>query len=604
MGKRTLASPAAPGVADTVPDASWRRSERPTHDRGTTTVAGARASAPRKLGEEGLEPDGSGPSVGHELGGQGHGANIRRGCDSTTRHGDRCWTGAITDAQQGLSLDTGAGRTVLVATVLGSALVSLDATVVNVALPTIGAHLHAQLAGLQWVLTGYLLTLASLILVGGALGDRYGRRRVFRIGVVLFVTTSAACAAAPDLPVLVAARVLQGAAGALLLPGSLAILQASFAPGQRGRAIGAWSAFGGVANAFGPFLGGWLVEAVSWRLVFLLNVPLGIAVMAISGAIPETRDDTATGPVDLVGAATLTLGLGGVTFALIQAGGHGGGGVVALPALVGIGALLLFALTGRSRPNALIPPGLFAAPMFRATNAVTLVLYTALGSLFLITIELQNALGYSPVEAGAALLPLTVIMLALSARSGALAERIGPRLPMTVGSFLASAGLMMFSRIGPGSTYVADVLPAATVFGFGIAGFVAPLTAAVLSVGADRARQHRLGGEQRHRPRGRPDGGGGPPRARGPQRRRLPPAAGAHRRLPVGHGDRRGAGGGRRGHQLGVRAADARGPRRRAPGVLPHRRHAVALTPHCAWPVSASTRRPCGAPRPPGRPRP
>jgi hypothetical protein len=170
-----------------------------------------------------------------------------------------------------------------------------------------------------------------------------------------------------------------------------------------------------------------------------------------------------------------------VTFALIQAGGHGGGGVVALPALVGIGALLLFALTGRSRPNALIPPGLFAAPMFRATNAVTLVLYTALGSLFLITIELQNALGYSPVEAGAALLPLTVIMLALSARSGALAERIGPRLPMTVGSFLASAGLMMFSRIGPGSTYVADVLPAATVFGFGIAGFVAPLTAAVLS---------------------------------------------------------------------------------------------------------------------------
>jgi EmrB/QacA subfamily drug resistance transporter len=370
---------------------------------------------------------------------------------------------------------------VLVATVLGSALVSLDATVVNVALPSIGSHLHAQLAGLQWVLTGYLLTLASLILVGGALGDRYGRRRVFRWGVVLFVGTSAACAAAPNLPVLVAARVLQGCAGALLLPGSLAILQASFAPGQRGRAIGAWSAFGGVANAFGPFLGGWLVEAVSWRLVFLLNVPLGIVVVAISGAIPETRDETATGPVDLPGAATLTVGLGGVTFALIRAGSHGPFGQVAIPALVGIAALVVFATTSRTHPNALIPPGLFASPLFRATNAVTLVLYTALGSLFLITIELQNALGYSPIEAGAALLPLTVIMLALSARSGALAERIGPRLPMTVGSFLASAGLFLFSRIGPGSTYVADVLPAATVFGFGIAAFVAPLTAAVLS---------------------------------------------------------------------------------------------------------------------------
>lgn len=386
----------------------------------------------------------------------------------------------------GLALAGARGRWLLIATVLGSALAQLEATVVNVALPVIGRELGAGVSGLQWVLNGYLLTLAALILLGGSLGDRLGRRRVFVLGTVLFTVASGACAAAPTLPLLVAARVVQGVGGALLTPGSLAMLEALLRPQDRAKAIGAWSALGGVAAAAGPLISGWLVES-SWRWVFLLPIPLGVLVVLICLArVPESRDPDARGRLDVAGAALATLALAGLTFALVQAS-NGFGLPVLLAALVGLVAGVTFVVLERRRQNPMLPPSIFADRQFTAANAVTFAVYAALGGVFfLFVIFLQGALRYSPLAAGAASLPITGTMLALSSASGALAQRIGPRIPLTVGPLLIAAGMLLMLRIGPDSRYVPDVLPAVVVFGLGLAAVVAPVTSTVLAAASDR----------------------------------------------------------------------------------------------------------------------
>lgn len=386
--------------------------------------------------------------------------------------------------QAGLRYASRPGRWVLAATVLGSAIASVDATVVGIALPTIGREFHTGLATLQWVVTAYTLTLAGLLLVAGALGDRYGRRRVFMVGVVWFALASVLCGIAPNAPVLIAARALQGVGAALLTPGSLAILEASFAPQDRGRAIGAWSGLSGVASAIGPFLGGWLIATASWRLIFAINLPIAVLVIALAWRhVPESRDAEATGRVDLVGGALVTLGLVGLTYGLIEGSASGWASAGVLTALVGgVVVLAAFVLWERRARNPMLPLELFASHQFTATNLVTFVIYGALGgTLFLLPIELQTVSGYTPLQAGVSLLPLTVIMLVLSARSGALAARIGPRLQMSVGPVLVGLGLALFTLVGADGSYLTAVLPAVTVLGLGLATTVAPLTSTVLA---------------------------------------------------------------------------------------------------------------------------
>jgi EmrB/QacA subfamily drug resistance transporter len=378
---------------------------------------------------------------------------------------------------------------VIVATVLGSGIAFLDSTVVNVALPHIGEDFDVGVADLQWVLSGYLLSVSSLILLGGSLGDRFGRKRIFQLGVVIFALASLLCAVAPTAPMLVVFRVVQGIGGALLTPGSLAILEASFQPGDRGRAIGAWSGLSGVAGAIGPFVGGWLVDAASWRWIFLINLPLAAAVLVITARhVPETADPEASHSIDYPGAVLIGLGLGGVTWALIAAGDDGWGDpVVWGPLLVGVAALALFVPVERHSRAPMLPPTIFASAQFRAANLVTAAMYAALGGIFfLLVVQLQNVLGYSAVEAGAASLPITLMMLGLSARSGALAARIGPRLQMTVGPLLVGLGALLMTRIDAGVSYVSGVLPAVTVTGLGLATVVAPLTATALAAVEDR----------------------------------------------------------------------------------------------------------------------
>ncbi|WP_055588271.1 MFS transporter [Peterkaempfera griseoplana] len=386
-------------------------------------------------------------------------------------------------AAGGVLLSQAAGRWVLAAAVIGSGMTFLDSTVVNVALPTLGADLHASLAALQWTVNGYTLTLAALILLGGSLGDRFGRRRIFMVGTVWFAVASLLCGLAPAPGLLIAARALQGAGGALLTPGSLALIQASFAKQDRPRAIGVWSGLGGVAGALGPLLGGWLVDAVSWRWVFFINVPLAAAVVAIAATrVPESRDETATGSFDWQGAVLAAVGLAGITYALIGAAEPGADPVVvALTAVIGVAALICFAVVEHRSRNPMLPPGIFAERQFTAANAVTFAVYAALGGVFFfLVVDLQIEARFSALAAGSSLLPVTVIMLALSERSGRLAERIGPRIPMTVGPAVCAGGLLLLRRIDTSTDYLTDVLPGVCVFGLGLATTVAPLTATVL----------------------------------------------------------------------------------------------------------------------------
>ncbi len=370
----------------------------------------------------------------------------------------------------------------MAATVLGSSLAMLDGTVVNVALPRIGEDLGAEVAGLQWVLSGYTLTLASLILFGGALGDRVGRRRVFVWGTVWFAGASALCALAPNVTILVAARLLQGVGAALLTPGSLAIISASFDEEDQGAAIGLWSGLGGVAAAVGPLLGGWLVEVAGWRSVFLINLPLAVAVVWVSARhVPETRDPHPPERLDVLGSALAALALGALTYGLIE--------TAVWAVIAGLVLMAAFVVVERRSRYALVPGSLFASRVFVAANLVTLAVYAALGGVFfLLLLQLQIVSGYSPLAAGVASLPITILMLLLSSRAGRWAQIHGPRIPMTVGPLLGAGGLLLMLRIGPGASYPTQVLPAVLVFGLGLSALVAPLTAAVLgSVSSDQA---------------------------------------------------------------------------------------------------------------------
>ncbi|MFF0225692.1 MFS transporter [Streptomyces sp. NPDC004629] len=425
-------------------------------------------------------------------------------------------------------LSSSQGKWILLTTVLGSSMAMLDSTVVNVALPRIGRDLNVDLAALQWTVNAYMVTLAGLILLGGSLGDRYGRRKIFVIGVVWFALASLLCGLAPSAGVLVGARALQGIGGALLTPGSLALIQASFHPDDRARAVGLWSGFGGIGAAVGPFLGGWLVDGPGWRWVFLLNVPLALlcapiavrhvpesggrefrpggavaggAVAVAGGAVAGGRGTAgdavgvedggpgggpgggsggALGRFDVLGAALGALALALVTYALIEA--RQGSLVVALTAVAGIAAGVAFVYVEKRHPDPMMPLDIFASRQFTVVNLVTLCVYAAFGGFFFLTaLQLQVVAGYSPLRAGTALLPTTVLMLLFSARSGALADRIGPRIPLTVGPLLCAVAMLLMLRVGKGADYLTDVLPALLVMGAGMVTLVAPLTATVLA---------------------------------------------------------------------------------------------------------------------------
>jgi EmrB/QacA subfamily drug resistance transporter len=383
----------------------------------------------------------------------------------------------------GLAYDTREGRWVLTAAVLGSGVAFLDGTVVNAALPAIGHDLNAGLASLQWTLTAYLLTLGSLLVVGGSLGDLYGRRRVFVAGLTGFAIASLGCAVAQNSGQLIVARCVQGAAAAALVPGSLALISASFRVEDRGRAIGAWSGLAGISTAIGPFVGGWLIDSVSWRLVFLINLPLSaVAIRVAVRHVPESRDEDSTHHVDIPGGLTLSIGLAGIVYALIEGPAGASRSTVAAAVVIGICGLIAFGVIEARSPQPMVPLVLFKSRQFSGANAVTVAVYAALGvATFVVVVHLQNDLGYSALGSGAALLPITAIMLALSARFGALAQRIGPRWPMTIGPLVVALGMAMLSQVDQGSSYLSGVLPGVVVLGFGLAITVAPLTAAVLA---------------------------------------------------------------------------------------------------------------------------
>ncbi|MFI2755081.1 DHA2 family efflux MFS transporter permease subunit [Cellulomonas sp. P22] len=380
------------------------------------------------------------------------------------------------------------GRWVLLATVLGSALAFVDATIVTIALPRIGTELGAGTADLQWTVNGYALTLAAFLLLGGSLGDRLGRRRVFVVGVVWFAAASLLCALAPTVGTLIGARILQGVGGALLTPGSLAILQSSFAEADRGRAIGAWSGLGGIAGAAAPFLGGWILEVASWRWIFLVNLPLAAVVVVVAlRHVPETSDPDATPHLDVGGTVLGAVGLAGLTAGFTAWPDLGPGDVRVWGTLtLGVLALVAFVLVEARSAHPLLPVHLFGWRPFSATNAATFVIYAALaGVFFFLVVTLQVVSGYSPLAAGLAPLPVTLLMLLLSPRAGAMGTRIGPRLPMSLGPLGCAAGVLWLARIGPDAPYATAVLPGVIVLGLGLSLTVAPLTSTALGAAPD-----------------------------------------------------------------------------------------------------------------------
>jgi EmrB/QacA subfamily drug resistance transporter len=385
-----------------------------------------------------------------------------------------------------IRLKSSAGRWAVAATVLGSGAVFLESTVMTVALPAIGRDLDLGMAGLQWLLNAYLLPLSALIMLGGSLGDRYGRRRVFVVGLVGFATASALCMVAPGFGSLVACRLLQGIFGALLVPNSLAILDTLFAEEDRGAAIGQWAAWSGASTALGPLVGGWLVDALSWRWVFVCVVPFALAAAWIAARRMPADEPSDAGSVDYAGAVLVTLGLAGVTAALVAGPNLGGAAGEAAAGGGGLVLLAAFVLVERRARDPLLPLELFRSRQFSGTNLVTLLVYAALGGFFfLFVLMLQNSLGYTALASGAALLPVNLLMLLISPRAGRWSARVGARVPMTAGAAVAAAGLLLLSGVGPGTRYLPVVVPGLALFGVGLATLVAPLTAAVLGAAPD-----------------------------------------------------------------------------------------------------------------------
>lgn len=383
-------------------------------------------------------------------------------------------------------------RLTLVATILGSTVVFLDSTVVNVALPSIGHGLGAGLAGQQWVVEAYMLTMVSLLLVGGSLGDQFGRRRVFVIGLIAFGATSALCALSPTVELLIAARALQGVAGALLVPGSLAIVAATFEGEARGKAVGTWTAWTGIATVLGPAGGGALIGVFSWRAIFWVNLPLVAVTAALAlRVVAESRDPGASRGVDRTGIVLSALGLGGPVFALIEQPTHGWGDpAVWVPLLGGVACFVAFLLFEARARHPMLDLALFRIRNFAVANLTTLAAYAGLiGGLFFVGLYLQQVVGYTPLEAGLATTPISILLFLLSPRFGKLASGTGPRLPMTVGPIAAGVGLIGMQRVGADARYLTDVFPAILVFGLGLAATVAPLTATVL----DSVEERRVG---------------------------------------------------------------------------------------------------------------
>jgi EmrB/QacA subfamily drug resistance transporter len=394
-----------------------------------------------------------------------------------------CDDAAIRSAPQAAQCRRAVERAVLAAAIIGSSMTFVDGTVVNVALPVLRQSLGAGVSEVQWIVESYMLFLASLILVGGALGDRWGRRRVFAGGVLLFAMASAWCGLAPDAPHLIVARGVQGVGAALLVPGSLALISASFSRQHRGRAIGTWAAWTSIAAGVGPLAGGWLVEHLSWRWIFFLNLPFAVLVlMLVWLRVPETRGGTRPGPIDWPGAALVTLGLFGLVYGLIRGGAEGFDTAAIASLAVGLAALAVFGWLELRTAHPMVPPALFRSPGFTGANLITLFLYAGLGAiLFVLPFHLIQRRGYSPVEAAAALLPFVATMFLLSRWAGGLLDRYGARLPLTLGPVIAGLGFWLFVPLAGRGSYWTEIFPAVLVMSLGMAVTVAPLTATVMT---------------------------------------------------------------------------------------------------------------------------